>query len=296
MRASGLSINNDVEGQPVLVSIIIPTKNSGRTIKMTLKSIAEQTYKNYEIIVVDNYSTDNTVELAEQYTEKVFIVGPERTAQGNIGIQKSKGKYIYRVDSDFILEPNVLEEAVKKCEHEGYDATTIHNTSDETISFWAKVRKFEREMYRDDDLNVAARFIRKDVLDKVGYFDENMVASEDYDLHNRIVAGGFKVGRISSKETHIGEPKTLMEIMRKHYYYGKTLPSFLAKNPRRGMKQLSPLRPAYAKHWKLFLRFPVMSSGFAVYQIARYSSAILGYLAAAVRSRITKRTSRSSMI
>jgi glycosyltransferase involved in cell wall biosynthesis len=261
-----------------LVSIIIPTKNSRNTLNPTLQSIVNQTYSNYEIIVVDNYSTDNTVELAQQYTTKVYIEAPERSAQVNFGIRKAEGKYIYEVGSDFVLEPNVIEEAVRKCELEGCDALTIHNTSDETISFWAKVRKFERDMYQNDELNVAARFMRKDILDKVGYFDEKMIAAEDYDLHNRIVAAGYRVGRISAKETHIGEPKTIRELIKKHYYYGTTLHEFLAKNPKKGIKQLSPLRPAYSKHWKLFFRHPVMGAGFLIYQAARYSSAILGYM------------------
>lgn len=260
-----------------LVSIIIPTKNSAKTLEPTLESIAGQTYRNYEIIVVDNYSTDRTVTIARRYTDKVYIDAPERTAQVNFGIRKAVGDYVYEVGSDFVLEPSVLEEAVKKCELEGFDALAIHNTSDATVSFWAKVRKFERDMYRDDDLNVAARFIRKELFSKIGYFDETLVAAEDYDLHNRIIAANYRVGKIEAKETHIGEPKTLKEIIRKHYYYGTTLPAFLAKNRERGMKQLSPLRPAYAKNWKLFLAHPLLSLGFLIYQIVRYSSAAWGY-------------------
>jgi GT2 family glycosyltransferase len=133
-------------------------------------------------------------------------------------------------------------------------------------------------MFQDDDLNVAVRFIRKDIFDKAGYFDEKMIAAEDYDLHNRIVAAGYKVGRISAKETHIGAPGTLMQTIKKHYYYGTTLPEFLAKNPKRCIKQLSPLRPGYVRHWRLFFMHPVMTVGFRIYQVARYSSAILGYM------------------
>ena len=283
--------NEDVQSSPVgirpapLVSIVIPTKNSANTLGNTLESISNQTYKNYEIIVVDNYSTDNTIQLARQYTKSVYIEAPERTAQVNFGIRKAKGKYIYEVGSDFVLEPYLIEEAILKCELEGYAALIIHNTSDETISFWAKVRKFERDMYLDDELNVAVRFMRKEIFKKVGYFDESMVAAEDYDLHNRIVAAGYKIGRINSKETHIGEPKTLKEIINKHYYYGTTIPAFLAKNPRKGMRQLSPLRPAYVRHWKAFFKHPVLTFGFMIYQVARYSSAIIGYAVVAAKRK-----------
>jgi glycosyltransferase involved in cell wall biosynthesis len=263
-----------------LVSIVIPTKDSADTLGRTLESISNQTCRNYEIIVVDNHSTDDTLTIAKRYTNKIHLIGPERTAQVNFGIKNAQGKYMYRIDSDWILEPTVLEQAIKKCEEEGFDAILVHNSDDPTISFWGRVRKFERDMFQQDDLNVATRFVRKDIFDKVGYFDENMVAAEDYDLHNRILAAGYKIGRISAKETHIGAPGTFMDIIKKHYYYGTTLPVFLAKNPKRGMKQLSPLRPAYAKHWRLFFKHPVMTLGFLIYQVARYSSAILGYITA----------------
>jgi glycosyltransferase involved in cell wall biosynthesis len=268
-----------------LVSIVIPTKNSANTLGSTLESINNQTYRNYEIILVDNHSTDGTLTTAKRYTNKIHVMGPERTAQVNFGIKNAQGKYIYRIDSDWVLEPTVLEQAIKKCEEEGFDAILVHNSDDPTISFWGRVRKFERDMFQEDDLNVAARFIRKDIFDKVGCFDESMVAAEDYDLHNRILAAGYKIGRISAKETHIGAPGSFMDVIKKHYYYGTTLPVFLAKNPKRGMKQLSPLRPAYAKHWRLFFKHPIMTLGFLIYQIARYSSAIMGYAAVAAKTK-----------
>ena len=55
-----------------LVSVIIPTKNSARTIEACLRSVKYQDYKNIEIIVVDNFSTDGTQEIAKKYTEKVY--------------------------------------------------------------------------------------------------------------------------------------------------------------------------------------------------------------------------------
>lgn len=263
-----------------LVSVIVPTMNSSSTLAATLTSIASQTHDNLEIIVVDNYSTDNTMEIATQYTDKVFTYGPERTAQLNFGIKQAHGKYVYRVDSDFILNETVVAEAVQKCENEGCAAIIIHNSSDDSVSFWSRVRRLERDMYKDDMLNVATRFIRKDVLDKVGLFDESMVAGEDYDLHNRIVASNYKVGSISAQEMHVGEPKTLMEIAKKHYYYGKTFKTFIQKNKGRGVKQLMPIRPAYLRHWKQFAKHPHLTLGFIVYQLTRYFAAALGYVVA----------------
>lgn len=261
-----------------LVSLIVPSKNSEATIGECLKSIKIQTYKNIEIIVVDNYSTDCTREIAQKLGAIIYLRGHERASQVNFGAMKAKGKYIYRVDSDFILETSVIEEAVNICEVQCYDAVAVHNTSDSTVSFWSRVRKLERDCVKDDDLNVAARFFRKDVFEKVGGYDEGLVAAEDYDLHNRLVKGWFRIGRINACEVHIGEPRTFAEVIRKHYYYGKNIEKFIEKNPSRGMKQLSPIRPAHIRNWKLFLKNPMLLVGFVIYQTARYVAGLLGYL------------------
>lgn len=217
---------------------------------------------------------------------KVYLVGSERSAQVNFGVKMSGGKYVYRVDSDFLVERTVIEESVRKCEGEGFDAIAIHNTSDPTISFWSKVRKLERNCYRDDELNVAARFLKKSVFESIGGFDESLIAAEDYDLHNRLLRVGYKIGRIRAQEVHIGEPKSLWEIAKKHYYYGKKIRGYIRMNPERARKQLGPIRPSFLKHWKEFFKHPVLSMGFVVYQFVRYSASAIGFIIACIRNSI----------
>ena len=233
-----------------------------------------------EIIVVDNYSSDKTLKIAQQYGAKIFLAGPERTAQVNFGAANANGKYFYRVDSDFVLQPNVIREAVESCEKHGYDAIAIHNTPDQTVSFWAKVRKVERDCYRNDELNIAARFWKKEAFAAAGGFDETLVAGEDYDLHNRLLKKGFRIGSIKAEETHIGEPKTLAEIFQKHYYYGQNIGHFIRKNPEKALRQLSPLRKSYTKGFPELCRDPILMIGFVVYQFLRYTAAAMGILSA----------------
>jgi glycosyltransferase involved in cell wall biosynthesis len=236
-----------------------------------------QTYHPIEVIVVDNYSTDKTREIATKFGVKVYLKGPERATQMNFGRTIAKGEYFYRVDSDFILDPSLVEEAVAKCE-EGFDAIAVHNTSDPLVSFWSKVRKLERDCYRDDDLNIGARFFKMEVFDAVGGFDEKLIAAEDYDLHNKIVKMGYKIGRITRQEIHIGEPKNLSEIVRKSYYYGTTIQNYIQKNPEISKKQLSPIRISYFKHISHFMENPILAVGFIFYQSVRYFSTLIGIL------------------
>jgi glycosyltransferase involved in cell wall biosynthesis len=259
------------------VSVVIPTKNSAKTLRQCLESVKKQDYENTEIIVVDNHSTDDTLEIAKQYTNLVYTFSPERSSQINYGVKRSAGKYIYRVDSDFVLESGLITEAVNALESHDYAAVLIHNASDPTVSFWAKVRKFERDMYDSDDLNVAVRFIKKDVFLLVGGFDSRLSYGEDYDLHNRIIEK-YKIGRINAKELHLGEYKSIKEIASVNYYYGKSAYLFLKKNKSRGIKQVNPIRLAYLKHYRKFLSRPKLSAGFIIYQVIRYASGLLGLL------------------
>jgi glycosyltransferase involved in cell wall biosynthesis len=261
-----------------VVSVIVPTKNSEKTLQRCLKSVRQQSYPHIEVIVVDNFSADATKAIAEEFADLILLKGPERSAQVNYGARYARGKYIYRVDSDFVIEPTVIEEAILKCEKEKFDAICVHNASDSSVSFWSKIRKLERDCYAGDNLNVAVRFIRKTIFNQVNGFDEKLIAAEDYDLHNKILEHGYKVGEIKAKELHLGEPKTLSEIVTKHYYYGKTIRIFLKTNPKRGKKQISPIRPALFRNWRKFLNQPLLALGFIIYQTVRYFSAFLGYM------------------
>lgn len=261
-----------------MVSVVVPTFNSERFLERCLRSVREQTYPSIEVIVVDNYSTDRTREIAGKYADLALLIDSERSAAVNFGVKYARGEYVYRVDSDFVVEPNVVEEAVFKCVVGGFDAVCVHNTSDASVSFWARVRKLERDCYAGDELNVAARFFRKKVFEKVGGFDERLVAAEDYDFHNRLLRHGFKIGYIKSKEIHIGEPRSLLEIARKHYYYGKTIRNYIKKNPQRAMRQLRFVRLSYFKYKSRFLRNPILAVGFIIYQFVRYFAATIGFL------------------
>lgn len=261
-----------------LVSVVVSTKNSEKYLERCLGSVRKQTYKNWELIVVDNYSTDKTVEIAKKYTKTVFLYGPERSSQYNFAVKKAKGMYIYRIDSDFLLEPDVIRECVGKIISDDLDGIAVHNISDPKVSFWSKVRKLERDCYRDDNSIVAVRFMKKKVFESIGGFDERMYAGEDYDLHNRFVSKGYKWGRIRAKEIHLGEIKSLREVMFKSFFYGKNLIYYLDKYPNIGKKQMTPIRPAFIRHWKDMMKHPILFVGLLVMNVVKFGFGGLGYV------------------
>src|ERR1700682_297874 len=86
-----------------VVSVIVPTRNFSRTLGCCLRSARMQTHQSGEIIVVDNFSTDGTREIAGKYADAIELMGPERSAQRNHGARLAHGDYFLFIDSDMEL-------------------------------------------------------------------------------------------------------------------------------------------------------------------------------------------------
>lgn len=271
-----------------LVSVIVPTYNSAQFLDACLKSIKEQSYSNIELIVVDNSSTDDTKEIAKKYTDKVFDKGPERSAQVNYGVKKAAGEYAYKVDSDFLLERHVVQECVTKVA-EGYDAIVVHNTPDIRISWIAKIRKFEVDMYKYDITHSSARFVKKYVYEAIGGFNSKITAGEDYDFQNKLNRAGYSTGFINAEALHLGEPVNIFTHMKKYYYYGKDFVNYTSHNKKESRSQLGIVRTAYFKHTKKIVANPGLSILFIVYTLFKFASGGLGYLVG-IMSRYKKTT------
>lgn len=169
-----------------LVSVVVTTKNEEKHIGNCFRSVSEQTYKNIEMILVDNKSDDKTKKIARKYTKKIYDKGPERSAQRNYGmIDKSKGEYVMFLDADMILSPDLIENCVKTIKKDK-KGVALHVS--EIIlgkNYFSNVRRFERTFYDNTPID-GVRFFKRDIFVKTGGFDGTLCGPEDWDIDRRV--------------------------------------------------------------------------------------------------------------
>ncbi len=215
-----------------LVSIIVATKNEENNIVKLCESVKNQTYKNIELIIVDN-GTDRTKELAAKYTSLVFSFGPERCAQRNMGLVKASGDFVLFLDADMTLSENVVTECVAAVSKNAEVVGVIIPEESYGEGFWARCVILEKSFYVGVDGIEAARFFNKKIVVMAGGYDELLVSGEDWDLHKRVLEFG-KVVRIPSLIFHDEGHATLIGLVKKKIYYAKHFWSYLRKHVGKG--------------------------------------------------------------
>jgi len=181
------------------ISVIVPTYNRADIISETIGSVLNQTYQNFEIIVVDDGSIDNTREIIVNINDPrikyIYQENAGPSAARNNGIKNAQGEYVAFLDSDDIWLPEKLEKQVNiindnpdigmvSCWAEGVS----HDLKQVLYRKASKIncqKDFIRGMLFDPDntINGTPTFvIKKEYFDKVGYFPENMKLLEDWDM------------------------------------------------------------------------------------------------------------------
>lgn len=259
-----------------LVSVIIPTFNSGKPLEPCLKSIQNQSYNNIELIIVDAFSKDNTQRIAENFNAKIFLLAAERSPARNFGAKQAMGRFLFFIDSDMELASSVVEECVSMCAHKDVDAAII---PEEAVgaSFLAKCKKLEKMMRWREVYFEAPRFFRKEVFEFIGGYDENLVIGEDFELTQRLRNAEFSIGRCEAIIKHHEENISLKKLVTKLYYYGKTLPIYARKEPSLILKTSSPIH--FIKNLTLLKKQPIYFTGLCSLKLVEYVAYLVGAFA-----------------
>lgn len=193
-----------------LVSVIIPTYNRASLVCHAIDNVFEQTWKNIELIVVDDGSTDDTQERLRSYGDRIRVIvqpngGP--AAARNRGLKSARGEIVAFQDSDDLWDPVKLERQVRLLETLGptvpcclcnVDLGMIDGKKHTSFSYADMEPEFEEGLWTNVNEVLATRFvffnqaaaIRRSTLEKLGGFDETLDFLEDYDLPLRLAREG----------------------------------------------------------------------------------------------------------
>lgn len=174
-----------------LISIIMPTKNRKEFIKLAIQSVLNQTYPNWELIVVDDYSSDKTLDMIRRHYPDKRIKGFKNTKKTgvsnarNFGLEQAGGEYIAYLDSDNTWSKYYLEFMVRSFNYLkvdcGYAILKKYVGADKEVTYL--VNPFNYELFKDGnyiDLNVFMH--KKSLYVKYGGFDARLNREEDFDL------------------------------------------------------------------------------------------------------------------
>ena len=185
-----------------LISVIMPVYNEEKTVKKAVESVLKQTYREIELIIIDDASTDSTPkiisELAKEDDRIVMLrnsVNRGITYSLNRGLRKASGKYIARIDGDDWYHPRKLELQMTFLEERrdyGIVGTFyVLLTRDKMalkISLPITHEEILKQLAYRNAFAHSSIMVRKDILDTVGYYDERYEYAQDYDLYFRILS------------------------------------------------------------------------------------------------------------
>jgi len=184
-------------GSPPAVSVIIPTHNRAGCLREAVDSVLAQEFRNFELIVVDDGSTDDTPRLLQEYGDAIRVLRQENrgvSAARNRGIAAARGALIAFLDSDDLWLPGKLDRQVEF--FNSHADALICQTEELWVRKGRRVNPGKRHRKRggmifEPSLDLclvspSAVMVRRELFQRVGFFDESLPACEDYDLWLRV--------------------------------------------------------------------------------------------------------------
>jgi Glycosyl transferase family 2 len=196
------------KANPPLVSIIIPCYNCERWVAEAIESCIKQTYPNIEIIVVDDGSTDGSLEILRRFLPSIRLeTGPNRGGNSarNTGFALSSGEYIQFLDADDYIEPDKIAGQVQFLEQTRANVVygdfryrkhlpdVRFSYLDESIQFGGTEQDLLASLLSMGTMNGGAILYRRHVINQVGGWDERLSASQDRDFLISVAISGAKI-------------------------------------------------------------------------------------------------------
>ena len=190
---------------PPKISIVLPTYNRANYIHESIDSILNQTFTDWELIIVDDCSTDNTLAIVKHYEEsdnRIRVIHNETNKQLpeslNIGFRHAQGKYLtWTSDDNWFLSRalEVMNEYLDRNCHYSMVCTGFLFVDDEKRFLYEALPYVEQDMYTGDVVGACFMY-RREILNQVGEYDTSLFCAEDYEYWLRMLYCGKKIGYI----------------------------------------------------------------------------------------------------
>jgi glycosyltransferase involved in cell wall biosynthesis len=216
-----------------LVSVIIPTYNSQKTLGKCLESIQNQSYKKIETIVVDSYSKDSSADIAKKQSARVIQTRWKLLGARYLGLVESNGEFILILDSDQLLERTAVERALEMIKR-NFDMICLEEGTYEADTWVRRLFEADRKLvFKAANVHLdpvegvlLARFYKRQILEKAfAEIPEELMPDVVSHDHAIIYYEAYKitqkVGILPNAVWHI-EPKSVVELWKKNFRYGQS--------------------------------------------------------------------------
>jgi glycosyltransferase involved in cell wall biosynthesis len=270
-----------------LVSVIVPTYNSGRRLNECLSALRDQNYKDIEIIITDSFSTDNTKDIARQFTDKIIDAESLALARKK-GVELAKGKYILFLDSDQIINPDTIEQSVRACEEDGFDGVTHFERSKiYKNTFVERLINYDKWIFHsqeDDDPvygTAEPRFFKSEFARIIDYLDNPPITFELAIINLKMHQLGARIKFINAYIYHY-ETSTFLQVAKKFFRYGFYYVPALKRYPSLVLHHSAPRRSYFTSR---ALKHPFLLLGLFVLYGVKGIATLCGVTASIFNSK-----------
>jgi hypothetical protein len=176
------------------VSVIIPTYNHAQFLRGAIESVLHQSFKDYEIIIIDDGSTDSTQQVVKPYLKSCLYIYQENKGRGgarNTGLKKAQGEYIAFLDADDLWLPEKLKIQINYLKAHPelafvFSDFIVISSSGEKIRHIGGFKKDLLHLIQENFIPTLTVVAKKECFEKVGFFNETLPYAEDYEMWLRI--------------------------------------------------------------------------------------------------------------